>query len=195
MKYASEYYGGLNKFAHTNSNMNRLCKDIERWCKTERFKIGPRDFDYHIMLDEELQVPDDIQDSINALFLRFTKEMADLSRDQANIRKYGDDSLSTYDSRNFMINWGYYYEIYESEAKKICPNMKMLANAAVRACYEYYPNKKNTKFMWVVVSKGILQNIKQIKYDLPIRDDNGEFEYLGRKYSFAEIVLEGGFND
>ena len=59
---------------------------------------------------------------------------------------------------------------------------------AVRACYEFYPQKKNTKFMWRVASDGILQNLKQVNYPLAIRDDNGEYEYLGKKYSF---VLKG----
>ena len=59
---------------------------------------------------------------------------------------------------------------------------------AVSACYEFYTQKKNTKFMWRVASDGILQNLKQVNYPLPIRDDNGEHEYLGKKYSF---VLKG----
>lgn len=192
MKYASEYYGGLSKFSHANSNMNRLCKDIERWCKAERYSSGARDFDYRIMIDESAEVPEDLQAAINELFVKFNKEMADLAKDQLHIRKYGDEMLSKYDARNFSINWGYYYENYKQEAENLCLDKKVLANAAVRACYEFHANKKNSKFMWVVAGDGILENIKQVKFDLPIRDDQGEYDYLGNRYSFAEIMLDKG---
>ena len=192
MKYASEYYGGLNKFSHANSNMNRLCKDIERWCKTERYTSGARDFDYNIMIDDTISVPEELQNEINKMYVAFNREMADLARDQMNIRKYGDESLSTYDARNFSINWGYYYENYKQAAAELCSDKQMLANAAVRACYEFYANKKNSKFMWAVAGDGILENIKQVKFDLPIRDDRGAYDYLGNKYSFAEIMLDKG---
>lgn len=172
--------------------MNRLCKDIERWCKTERYTSGARDFDYHIMIDDTVSVPEELQDKINKLYLAFNREMADLARDQMNIRKYGDESLSTYDARNFSINWGYYYENYKQAAAELCSDKKMLANAAVRACYEFHANKKNSKFMWAVAGDGILENIKQVKFDLPIRDDRGAYDYLGNKYSFAEIMLDKG---
>ena len=54
MKYASEYYGSLNNLANTNSNMNRLCKDIERWCKQHKYSVNMKGFDYTIMIDESI---------------------------------------------------------------------------------------------------------------------------------------------
>ena len=190
MKYASDYYMGLKKFSMANSNMNRLCRDIEKWCKSERYNVSTKDFDYHIMINDAVEVPEEVQKQINVLFVRFCKEIAELARDQMNVRKYGDESLSTYDSRNFSINWGYYYDLYKAEAEEICGDKLALANAAVRACYEYYPNKKNTRFMWVIAGEGIVENIEQQKFELPIRDPQGAYEYLGNRYSFAEIILD-----
>lgn len=187
MKYASEYYGGLNTFSEAPSNMNRLCKDLERWCKAHRYAADLRGFDYTIMIDESIPEDPELQQQINKIYLEFCNEMASLLRDQNNIRKYGDESLSTYDARNFTINWGYYYDVYRQRCREICPDQKQLANMAVRACYKYHANKKNTKFMWRVASEGILQNIKQINFPLPCRDDNGEYEYLGRRYTFKYI--------
>lgn len=187
MKYASEYYGGLNTFSEAPSNMNRLCKDLERWCKAHRYAADLRGFDYTIMIDESIPEDPELQQQINKIYLEFCNEMASLLRDQNNVRKYGDESLSTYDSRNFTINWGYYYDIYRQRCRELCPDQKQLANMAVRACYEYHANKKNTKFMWRVASEGILQNIKQVNFPLPSRDDNGEYEYLGRRYTFKYI--------
>lgn len=187
MKYASEYYGTLNKFSNAPSNMNRLCKDLEKWCKKYRYSGGGRNFDYTIMIDDSIEVDEEKQERINNIFVKFCKEMVSLQHDQTNIRKYGDDALSHYDALNFTINWGYYYDKYKEECLQVCDNIHELANMAVRACYEFYPQKKNTKFMWRVAGAGIVDNIKQQIYDLPIRDEDGEYEYLGKKYSFKKI--------
>lgn len=193
MKYASEYYGGLNKFSHANTNMNRLCKDVERWCKQSRYAGIGNKFDYTIMVDDSVEVDEELQTQVNEIYIRFCKEMASLQHDQINVRRYGDPSLSQYNARNFTINWGYYYELYKQECEKLCDgDIKKLANAAVRACYEHYPAKRNTKFMWVVAGKGILQNLEQQTFDLPVKDSTGEYVYLGNRYTFKKIEIKEG---
>lgn len=187
MKYASDYYGSLNTFSHAPSNMNRLCKDLEGWFKTQRYSSGSRDFDWTIMIDPSIGVEEDIQGQINALYLEFCKEMSALQHDQMRVRKYGDENLTSYDAQNFTINWGYYYDKYRDKCLAICPDIKKLANATVLTCYRHYPRKNNTKFMWRVAGEGIVSNIKQVQFPLPIRDNAGEYEYLGKKYSF-EII-------
>lgn len=188
MKYASEYYGALNNFSHAPSNMNRLCKDIEKWSSKHRYSaFTSRDFDYRIMIDDSIPIDDELQNQINKLYLDFCKEMAELQHDQSHVRKYGDKTLSAYDAKNFTINWGYYYDKYRSKCLSICSDKKQLANMAVRACYEFYSQKKNSKFMWRVAGDGIVDNIRQVPYPLPSHDENGEYEYLGRKYSLKQI--------
>lgn len=189
MKYASEYYGGLHTFSNSQSNMNRLCKDLEKWSQRQHYTINSRDFDWSIMIDQSIPINEDKQEQINKIYLEFCREMSTLAHDQSQIRKYGDESLSKYDARNFTINWGYYYDQYRECCREICPDIKELANLAVRACYEYYPQKKNSKFMWRVAGEGIVQNIDQQIFKLPMRDDNGEHEYLGRSYRFEDIIL------
>ena len=44
-----------------------------------------------------------------------------------------------------------------------------------------YPNK-NKKFMWRVAGDGIVDNIKAIDIELPVKDDNGSYLYLGKHY-------------
>ncbi len=189
MKYASDYYRGLNTFSHAPSNMNRLCKDLEKWSKSQRYTMGTKDFDYHIMIDDTLPFDEAIQQEVNALYLAFCKEMTQLAHDQAAIRKYGDPSLSSYDAKNFTINWKYYYDTYRDACRKICSDPRILANMAVRACYEYYPQKRNTKFMWRVAGEGIVMNLKQQVFPLPLRDDEGPYEYLGKRYRLETVDL------
>ena len=191
MKYASDYYGGLNTFSHAPSNMNRLCKDIERWSQAHRYSVSGKDFDYEIMIDETIPEDEDKQKQINSIYLEFCKEMAALSHDQNQIRKYGDNSLSSYDAKYFTINWGYYYDKYKERCREVCGDEKELANLAVRACYKYHPQKNNSKFAWRVAGGGIVSNIKQTVFPLPLRDENGEYEYLGKRYTMRDIILEG----
>ena len=193
MRYASDYYKGLNKFSHSNSNMNRMCRDIEHWRKQYQYHVG-RNFDYHIMIDSGTGVDPETYDRIEAVYLRFCKEMIELSRDQKNVRKYGADDMSKFDSKNFMINWEYYYNKYRHEIDYICDDQKMVANIVVDLCYRKYP-RKNKKFIWIVAAKGVLENLQQVDFDLPVHDNNGECEYLGRRYSLSPIQIKTEINE
>jgi hypothetical protein len=89
--------------------------------------------------------------------------------------------MSYSDAKEFTIDWGYYYDLYRNKCLAICPNRKMLANIAVTLCYQKYPSKSK-KFMWRVAGDGIVDNIKAIDIELPIRDNEGAFHYLGKRY-------------
>ena len=61
---------------------------------------------------------------------------------------------------------------------------KVLANIAVLLCYEKYPNK-NKKFIWRVAADGLLQNIRTQEAAFPLQDEQGDYEYLGKRYRLA----------
>ncbi len=155
--------------------MNRLCRELEKWEKTFRFKRTFRDFNYHIMIDSSIPVDEDKLAKIDAIYHEFSREVRQLADDQRAIRAEGIA---------FKINWGYYYEIFREKCREVCPNEKELANYAVTICYSRNP-KKSKQFMWRVAEQGILENIQQVPIHLPIRDDAGRFEYLGKRYSLV----------
>lgn len=194
MKYAGEYYGKLHKFAMTNSNMNRLCREIEKWEKTIRYKRTFKDFDYHIMIDEEIGYTEEHFKAIENIYLEFNKEMAELGKEAAMFKRYDDykdelkDWIDKKTAQNFMFNWGYYYDQYKSRCLQVCPNIQELANIATVLCYERYP-ARNKKFLWQIAGDGIVQNIKPVDIILPQRDDNGTEEYLGKKYTMVRCNL------
>lgn len=194
MKYAGEYYGKLHKFAMTNSNMNRLCREIEKWEKTIRYKRTFKDFDYHIMIDEEIGYTEEHFKAIENIYLEFNKEMAELGKEAAMFKRYDDykdelkDWIDKKTAQNFMFNWGYYYDQYKSRCLQVCPNIQELANIATVLCYERYP-ARNKKFLWQIAGDGIVQNIKPVDIMLPQRDDNGTEEYLGKKYTMVRCNL------
>ena len=174
------------KFNNAPSNMNRLCKQIEKWEKSFKWMRTYKDFDWHIMIDEEVGIDFKTFCLVEQIFLEFcneVKDLVDLQREIRSRENYEDyaDIMSYADAKEFTIDWSYYYDYYRNKCLAICPNRKMLANIAVTLCYEKYPNK-NKKFMWRVAGDGIVENIKAVDIELPVKDDNGEYHYLGRAY-------------
>jgi len=128
------------------------------------------------------------------LYIEYIKEMKELGKQVALSKNYEEyknhfgEGLSKEVIINTKINWKYYYNQYKLRAKDICPNQKELANLVVELCYGKYP-KKNKKFIWIVASQGVINNLKQSPLSLPIEDKNGEYEYLGRLYSLREVDI------
>ena len=194
MKYVGDYYRKIKRFNKAQSNMNRLAWDIEKWHKEIRFKRKYKDFDYNIMIDENISLNQDKMDKLEEIYLDFLKKMKELGKQNALSKNYDEykdyfgDDVSKEEVMNTKINWNYYYDQYRMMAEKICHNKKELANLAVKLCYEKHP-KKNKKFMWIVAGEGIVENIKQVDIMLPIEDRNGEYEYLGNTYKLQEVNI------
>lgn len=187
MKYASPYYAKQTKFNQSPSNMNKLCRQIEKWSQSFRWIRTYKDFDWHILIDEDVGVDFNTFCLIEQIYLDFCNEMRDLASLQKEIRSretYREeyaDVMSYSDAKEFTIDWGYYYDLYRNKCLQICPNRKMLANIAVLLCYQKYPNK-NKKFMWRVASDGLIENIKAVDVELPVKDEDGSYLYLGKHY-------------
>ncbi len=194
MKYVGDYYRKIKRFNKAQSNMNRLAWDIEKWHKEIRFKRKYKDFDYSIMIDENIPLNQDKMNKLEEIYLDFLKKMKELGKQNALSKNYDEykdyfgDDVSKEEVMNTKINWNYYYDQYRMMAEKICHNKKELANLAVKLCYEKHP-KKNKKFMWIVAGEGIVENIKQVDIMLPIEDRNGEYEYLGNTYKLQEVNI------
>ena len=172
--------------------MNRLCYDIEAWHKQYKWKRHNADFDYTIMLDQSIPTNEDILEELRALYLQFNKESDAMVKEyrqaltRVSNRKTGDKTDYEYvDS----INWQAFHNSYRNRCFNICPDICELANYVVKICYEIYP-KRSKKFMWIVGGEGILVNLKQTEEYLPMRNPNGEYEYLGNKYSLEKIQFD-----
>lgn len=178
MKYASDYYGKL-KLAKTRSNMNQLCWELEHWQRQIRWKRTDKEFDWTIMVDPDVTVPDDIYQALEQLYRSFCRDMKATS---AAIK--GDTNE---DSRKAAF--GCLYDKYRAEVQRICSgDWKVAANALILIGNEH--PSWNKKFPWVVSGSGIVQNIKQVNASMPERDPNGQHEYLGRRYSIKEVLKE-----
>jgi hypothetical protein len=83
------------------------------------------------------------------------------------------------------------------EALLISSNVCELANDAVSRCYISYESD-NKEFAWSIFGNGIIENIKK-KVDSPITipfiDNNGDIEFLGKRYSKMEIKINDDIED
>lgn len=179
MRYRKDYYR-RQKLSKSNSNMNRLCWELEKWERSIRWKRTFSEFDYRIMIDES--IPEDVDKvvKVEQVYLEFCNDVRRLMDDQKTIRtEYGE----------FLLNWQYYYDKYRDKCAEICPDEKELGNIVVRLAYEKYPKKKKN-FMWIVAGNGIVHNIKSVPVKLPQHDLDGDVEYLGKRYRMEELIID-----
>jgi hypothetical protein len=85
-------------------------------------------------------------------------------------------------------------EEFSSACTSVCPNEEALANILVDICYT---SNKNKSFAWDIAGENIFNNILKkngniIQY--PIKDDNGNIEFCGNKFSLHEQRIGGDFN-
>ena len=194
MKYAGEYYKSFKKFLKSKSNMNRLCWDIEKWHKKLQWKRRDKNFDYKIMIDDSVQVDETIIDIMGDIYLEFNKELVQMKKDEISINKELKTNHDGYgNNKEFEMNWDIFYDSYREKCRTVCPDSIMLANSIVKVCYEKYP-KGSKGFMWHMAGEEIVNNIKQAKVLLPIRDrandrdkdkEGDMFEYLGKRYGLV----------
>lgn len=194
MKYASAYYQTLKDFNKNQSNMNRLCYEIEKWEKEIKIEKDKK-FDYKIMIDPSVTYTEEEFNTVEAIYQDFTKEMTEMKRDQykfSNYDKYRswiweNYQFTRYEASHFSFDWAYYYDVYRQKCVAAIPDAKKLANIVVELCYKKY-SKRAKNFVWIVAGDGVVQNIEQVRMTLPLRDDNGDVEILGKKYTMIDFL-------
>ena len=193
MKYASEYYA-KQKLSHAPSNMNKLCKEIERWHRSAKWDKKDSSFDYSIMISNEHPVSEEQQDAVDKIYSRFNS-MSSAARkicgrsskkhelaDGCEVNKY----IILDESGRYDMSWRAMYDDLRAECLSVCGDIQTAANAAVFSCYVTH-KRGNKKFMWRIASDGIVKNIDQQNIVLPARSSHGEYDYLGKKYNMEEV--------
>lgn len=191
-KYNGPYYARLHNLSKAHSNMNLLCMSLERWERGVRWRKEPAgSFDWHIMYDDAVGYDQAVFDEIEAIFLDFNKcrkEQLEFEKKCRNWQLYHkeiESRITKEEAKTYETNWQAIYNVYRNKCKLVCPDVRELANILVVLCYEKYPNKFK-KFLWHMAGAGVVENIKPVPVQLPVHDQNGEYEYLGQRYSLAE---------
>ena len=85
-------------------------------------------------------------------------------------------------------------EEFSNACSVVCPNAEVLANILVDICYT---SNKNKSFAWDIAGEQIFNNVLKkngniIRY--PIKDDSGDIEFCGNKFSLHTQQIGGGLD-
>lgn len=192
MRYTKDYYKRL-ELNRSQSNMNRLAWLITDWERNLYKAIRKFDkeegnvFDYKIMMKDGFKLNDNMIKEVEELYFQFNKKMQDLQKQNVKIKKQNAKYNSRHDYT--VINWKAYHDEYKEVIRAAIPDEQELASYVVYVSYVLHP-KKSKKFAWVLGEKGILANIGDDELLLPKKDKDGEYEYLGNRYSLVNMKEE-----
>lgn len=173
---AKEYFK-FNPLLDSNCIINNICHYLENSVKLLKYSLR------HEITDENIRILKDIdftpidkkkyQDLFN-LYVQYRSE-------KRNFRYIKDDK------GNSIYNTIEQYNKYiRNKAYDISSNINELATLAVAICYEKDRKPNESKaFLWEVFGEGVINNIiknKQEKCFAPFLDNDGNIEFLGRRY-------------
>lgn len=175
--YNYEKYMPVSRAAGT---MNRICWRIEDEFKT--MDVLPNvEFNYSI-LKSNAEYTQDEYNSIKQLYDEYNKNMQ-LFLKQKHKNELGDDEVG-FDIMQLK-------DVFISECEKVCPNTEVLTNIVIDLCYD---SNKNKTFAWDVAGEQIFNNLLKnngCKIQYPIKDENGDIEFCGNKFSLYTQKIGG----
>lgn len=204
MRYRSPYYARM-ELSKAPSNMNRLCRELEKWERELKWRRKER-FDYHVMYDESIEYTQEQFEAIAKIFKDFCKESNELQKYQTRVRRYADrevrQQFTKFEATTYIADWDALYQKYKKLCADVCDDQRVVANIATKLVHDVYKGR-GRKFPWIVAPEGIVENVKpQAGIMVPSRDDNGEETYLGRHYTMVpmngddlDITIEPGMFD
>lgn len=85
-----------------------------------------------------------------------------------------------------------YNKVIRQESLKISDNFGELAHYAIAICY-LRSEHDNKDFVWSIFGNGIIENLidnsKNKIFEIPFLDNDGDIEYLGKRYKRKEIKI------
>lgn len=173
-KSIMEYYNKKNPLLETNGVMNRICRYMESQLK--EIKNITKCDNNEMLFNKLYNTNIELDESKLELMLVKKKEYEDFKKS----KQLKDSEFSNYEQ---------YYKFLRNDClEKISSNLQELANLAVYICYKLNPTKQKN-FCWDVFGSGIVDNLKEKNKiaNVPVKDDNGDIEYLYDKYSIIGI--------
>lgn len=164
--------------------MNRICWKIE-----DEFKITDVlpdiEFDRSI-LKSDAEYSQEEFDAIKELYDEYNKNMQIFLK---GIRKNDSDKTE----RDIVISQ--LKNEFSNICYSICPNSRVLTNIVVDICYT---SNKNKSFAWDVCGNEIFKNVlasSNNKIQFPIKDENGNIEFCGKRFSLFTKRMDGDIDD
>lgn len=164
--------------------MNRICWKIEDEFQTVDV-LPDVEFDRTILKSDAVYSQEEY-DAIKELYDEYNKNVQIFLK---GIKK----NETNKEEREFAIIQ--FKDEFANACSTMCPNSEILANIVVDICYL---SNKNKSFAWDVAGEEIFQNVLKNsgnKIQFPIKDDNGDIEFCGKRFSLYTKKVGGEYDD
>ncbi|MFK7678804.1 hypothetical protein ACI3ER_12240 [Bacillus sp. Wb] len=169
--------------------MNNICHHIESVNFKIRDIIKNADSSsiYNLYMNDEYPIDDEISKKIHKAYKAHNKMMSQIiaqSHLQESHKEGYDEGLS--------VDLKAGHELLKNKFLEICSNDYEVVNCLIHLIYEMNVST-NKELMWNLYGDIIFENVKRNSGKtimIPVEDDNGEIEYLGKNYSLREVHLE-----
>lgn len=165
--------------------MNNICKHIESIEFNIRDIVKTDDGKYvdNLLSKDFNGVDEKMQKDIIKVYKKYSKSLSRYLSMSKSSRKSGFDE----EKYNQVVG---IYEKFKEEMTDICSNKKELVNHLVYTFY-YVKPEANKNILWSLYGDQIHENVKSnMEYCfIPIKDDDGEINYLGENYKLKKVVL------
>lgn len=172
----------------TGCVMNKICKYIEQKDFHIKQKVKTtEDFDWKILVTEGFTLNKSLYSQISEkIFDIFTQwKIEDKNKKKKQIAKIGIGIGEDFQSKEGK------YLILKQELEEICSNEEQLTNHLVYLFYVDKPSYNKT-ILWYIVGKQIYEIMKNKNktFYIPVKNKNGNLEFLYETYSFERINFE-----
>jgi hypothetical protein len=181
-EFLAQFYR-FNPLLDTSCEINSISKYMQK--RIGEIKVNSKlSWDKNsIDIMKKRNVPDWDDAKSDALILLHEKYKSE-KRNFGNIKNEdGENRWQTIEQYNKSIR---------QEALKLSSDLGELAYYAIARCYVSLESD-NKAFVWSIFGDGVVDNIKNNignkKIEIPFLDDDGDIEYLGKKYSRKEIKI------
>ena len=175
-------YNKFNPFLETDCPMNNICRYMEKEVKEIKInanKVSP-DYIFDIIFNKNITITEEQIKEMEKIYKKYKKGKSQhknisnsVIAENEKVLFYKDDVLN--------LNFDY-----------ISDDIQRLANLAVYVNYYLYPTSPKN-FCWDLFGEGILLNIydnSNKEFKIPILDEEGDIEYMGKKYKNKEVRIE-----
>ena len=172
----------------SDSSMNLLCKYIEsiNFNISQKTKSIENDILVNVLKNKDYSYSDDLYCRIINNFkehiknIKFNKQLAEEIGDGNNLGKFDLETIKEYRIDNNSL---------KDVLSLVCYNPYIVVNCLID--YHYAENPKSNKdILWSTYGKYIFNNIREntkAKIYFPFPHEDGEIEYMGKKYKLKEI--------
>ena len=181
---AIEKYYRQSPVIESNCTSNKICFYLENKIKEIKNDAKNAIVTNEIFKDVENNTDVEKLKKLNALYLKYKSRKRNLSNSRNGGNEDGNEDM--------FKTLNQYYKSIREEALEISSDIQELAYLALNICYIVHEND-NKQFAWQIFGDGIIKCL--IKYrkpncSIPFLSEDGDIEYLGKKYKMIEIEVE-----